>query len=163
MAFLTSRHQNQKLSAVSCNAYILEQDTLTDKLFNPNLKKNLQLNQTRELILHYLRPQLSHTPFPSYLYRTENLKYQLNTDDGGKHSDVSFLIKTLETGPFLWLAEPLMHYRRHGLNDSRTIDLCDTLKISLFYLKKSPEMILWIFIFNMKSVLKYMLNIILRT
>lgn len=150
--------KNPELAAVSCNAYILNQNEKTEKLFNPNLKVDLKLSQSRDLILHYLRPQLSHTPFPAYIYRSSHLQHKLDTKDGGKHSDVSFLVKTIEHGSFLWLAEPLLCYRRHHLNDSKTVNLTDTLKISLFYLKKCPELALWVMVFILKSVLKFILR-----
>lgn len=151
--------ESPELAAVSCNAYILNQDKRTEKLFNPNLKTDLKLTRSRDLILHYLRPELSHTPFPAYIYRSSHLQHKLNTQDGGKHSDVSFLVHTIEQGPFLWLAEPLLYYRRHSLNDSKTISLTDTMKISLFYFKKCPGLALWILVFVLKSVLKFIFDL----
>jgi hypothetical protein len=44
----------------------------------------------------------------------------LDPRQGGKYSDVSFLLKVLQRGAILWLDATLMRYRIHGFNDSAT-------------------------------------------
>lgn len=155
---LTAIESNQELSSVSCNAHIIEGSNFTQKILSPNIQNNLLLNGPSLLILRYIFRSLSHTPFPSYIYRTSFLKdLSLNELDGGKYSDVSFLVKLIKRGPFLWLAEPLMDYRRHSSNDSAKTDLKDIRKLSFYFLKTSPLLFMPIFYYYFKQVLKSVL------
>lgn len=155
---LSALESNKNLSSVSCNAHIIEGNNFTQKILSPNIQNNLFLNGPTLLILRYIFRSLSHTPFPSYIYRTSYLKdLSLNEIDGGKYSDVSFLVKLIQRGPFLWISEPLMDYRRHSLNDSAKTDLNDIRKLSFYFLKTSPLLFVPIFYYYLKQVIKSLL------
>lgn len=112
------------LSAVSCNAYVIDSNNNKLRVFCPSLKDNLSINSASELAYLYMKVPMRVVPFSAYLYRTKNLK---NTaflyKEGRKHADVSFLMKIAMQGPILWLSEPLMSYRVHGSNDSGIYDI----------------------------------------
>ena len=133
---MTAIESDTNLSAVSSNAYIIKERNLTTRLFNLNLNRDTKVKDLGELIKNYIFN--NHTAFPTYIYRTQHIKdLTLNPYDGGKYSDVSFLIKTLERGPFLWLSQPLFNYRLHGQNDSSIVNMNDITKLCRFYLQKS--------------------------
>ncbi len=72
-------------------------------------------------------------PFPGYMYRSSvYIQSFIDNEDGGKYSDVSFLVKGLDFGAILWLNRPLMYYRIHGYNGSATISFVDREKIVNF-------------------------------
>lgn len=158
-----SLKESPSCSAAACNAYILKQNNPTHRLFNPYLTQTVNIGSVHELIKRYLSPRLSHTPFPTYLYRTSSLGPHLEKSDGGKHSDVSFLVKLLHTdGHFCWLSEPLIYYRQHDLNDSATTDLKDILSLSYFYLKISPQNLFLILVFIGKQTIKKLLGALIK-
>ena len=149
---------NPKASSASSNALLLEEKK-TDALFNPFLNSDLVINSSSDLINRYITPKLSHTPFPSYMYRaalTDGL--QLDSRDGGKHADASFLVNLIERGPFVWLAEPLMVYRKHSENDSVKIDLGNLARLLLFFFKKKPSAFGKLLVSFNKNAVKAILN-----
>ncbi len=105
--------------AVGCNAKILRETTRTDTLFMTMLD-DIVLTDVEQLLDFYLRFDKNRpAPFPGYMYRRSAIKgLYLEPRDGGKHADVTFLMKAISRGHFLWLAKPLMQYRMHGTNDS---------------------------------------------
>lgn len=152
---LQALEKNQFATAAACNALIIKNSDHTDILLSPNIKTNIEIKTQSELINRYIIKKLSHTPFPAYLYRTKFLKnLQLNPADGGKYSDVSFLIKLIKHGPFIWLSEPLMKYRQHSSNDSVHINMDDILSLSLFFFKTSPKMFFKIVFYYLKQLVK---------
>jgi len=121
---VTAIKSDPNIAAVAGNAFILEETTFTQNIFDPILKTDLRLEKPEDLALHYLDSNKGHVPFPSYLYqkaKIENLKMIFK--EGQKHSDVSFLIKACQQGPFVWLKDPVMYYRRHSSNDSVSLDV----------------------------------------
>lgn len=152
---LSSIEKHPEASAVACNAFIIDDKTYSTQLLSPNIKKTLYITTASQLILRYLFRFLSHPPFPSYIYRTQFIKdLSLSTEDGGKYSDTSFLVKLVKRGPFIWLHEPLVNYRRHLQNDSAEINMNDIFKISVFFFKTSPHLIVLIIFYYLKQVLK---------
>lgn len=152
---LAAIESNPNLSSVSCNAYITEGTTSTHKILSPSISQDMIVKGPSHLILRYIFRSLSHTPFPSYIYRTSFLNdISLSETDGGKYSDVSFLVKLIKKAPFLWISEPLMHYRRHASNDSAKTDLNDIRKLSVFFFKASPFLFIPILYYYYKQVLK---------
>ncbi len=149
-------------SAVSCNAFILEgKSKKLDglPLFNAYLNNEVQIKSPVELIRRYITPRLGHTPFPSYIYRSSCVEVsQIDTREGGKHADVTWLIKLLKKGRFIWLSEPLMLYRQHGGNDSATMNLIDIQSLCLYFFKEAPTLAGRIVFFYLKSVLKKFLK-----
>lgn len=146
-------------TAVSCNAEIINGIEHTDKIFNPYLKNETIIHNKSELINRYLTPQLSHPPFPAYLYRSSLIQNsRMNKQEGGKHSDVSFLVSLIEKGLFIWIAEPLLLYRQHQNNDSATIDLDHVFKLSKYFTQQSPKLFLKILLFYFKNLMKKILR-----
>lgn len=140
-------------SGISCNAFLINNLQRTEKYFNPYLKQITKITSPKQLIRRYIFKKLSHTPFPSYIYRTIYLKQlSLNTQDGGKYSDTALLIKIVKQGHFIWLAQPLMYYRQHSSNDSVHLYLKDIFSLALFFLKSAPSMFFQILFFIIKQV-----------
>jgi glycosyltransferase involved in cell wall biosynthesis len=120
-------------SAIGCNAWILQGEEKTLKLFNPRLAQGRKIMDSHLLALSYLNSSVGHVPFPTYLYRTAKVKnLQLREAEGGKHADVSFLLKVAKQGPIIWEPKPLFWYRRHSSNDSISVDLKAVFKLSRF-------------------------------
>jgi hypothetical protein len=152
---VSALESNSELSAVSCNAYKILDNVHTKELFNPNLKVPTMVSLQKELINRYIFKKLSHTPFPSYIYRTKLLAGAgLNPADGGKYSDVSFLVNLIARGAFYWLPEPLMEYRLHSANDSAQLDLSHIFLLSKFFFRTSPVMLPKICFYYFKQVVK---------
>jgi len=145
--------KNPDFSAVGCNAFLTKNTENTNTLFNPNLNGNIIIKSQTQLINRYIFKKLSHTPFPSYIYRTNLIgTTELNPANGGKYSDVSFLVNVIRHGPFVWLSEPLMRYRQHSSNDSIDLNLADIFSISRFFFKTCPHLILNILFYYAKHV-----------
>lgn len=152
---------NPNLAAVASNALVIRDTTLTDNLFIPNLNKDLLIKNQAQMIKRYLFRSLCHAPFPSYIYRTSKLGHNiLDSNDGGKHSDTSFLVKLLKNGNILWLAEPLIKYRYHATNDSAIVNLKEVFSLCWFYAKTCPELTLFAVMYFAKSTLKRFLQIL---
>ena len=113
------------LSAAACNAYILKGARITSRKMMGFADQTVKLKSAEELLFPYLA--FSHVeppPFPSYIYRTSRIRgIRGCVDEGGKHSDVAFLVKTIETGPICWISTPLMYYRFHQGNDGNAVDV----------------------------------------
>jgi len=109
------------LAAIAVNSLVIKNNFDTNKRITC-YKNNRKVFSKKDLVDSYLcYDSKGVPPFPSYLYRTSMLKNtRLHTKKGGKHSDLTFLIDILENGYFLWLEKPLMSYRIHMNNDSKT-------------------------------------------
>ena len=85
-------------------------------------KSNITIDSKLKLVNHYFNLEFSGSaPFPGYLYRVKSLlNVKLDKENGGKYSDLSFLLKLLEYGRIQWLCKPLMFYRLHNNNDSNS-------------------------------------------
>ncbi len=127
---------DNQLAAVGCNAWIIEGTKLTQQRFDENLQNSFNIESPAQVASHYLRPEMGHVPFPSYIYKTSALtNLQMKWCEGNKHADVSFIIKIGQRGKICWLAEPLMSYRRHSSNGSVAIDLRAILSLARFLRK----------------------------
>jgi len=72
-------------------------------------------------------------PFSGYVYNKKYLiKDLLQTSHGGKHADVSLLVKLSKIKPILWLERVLVESRRHSLNDSAQENLHDRLSLKKY-------------------------------
>lgn len=146
-------------SAVACNALILKNSTRTADLLSPYITKDIRITGQAQLINRYIFKHLSHPPFPAYIYRTQFLKeLKLDPADGGKYSDVSFLVKLVKRGPFYWLAEPLIEYRQHSKNDSVQLNLIDIFSLSLFFVKTCPQLVINVFFYYSKQAAKKLIR-----
>lgn len=150
---------NPAFSAVSCNALLIKNAENTSTLFNPGLNGNIVIKSQAQLINRYIFKKLSHTPFPSYIYRTHFIRgTQLDPSNGGKYSDVSFLVNVVRHGPFIWLAEPLMRSRQHSTNDSVDLNMNDIFSLSLFFFKTCPFLICNILFYYAKHLAKKIIS-----
>lgn len=146
---------NPSCIAVACNATVIKTTVKTDSLLSPYIKDNLIISSQNQLIKRYVFKRLSHTAFPSYIYKTSVIgESQLDPKDGGRHSDVSFLVKLVKKGSFFWLAKPYMYTRLHSENDSAVVDLNHIAKLSLFFLKTSPHLAIHVAFYFAKKVAK---------
>lgn len=109
------------LAAIAINSLVIKNNFVTNKRITC-YKNNRKVFSKKDLVDSYFcYDSKGVPPFPGYLYRTSMLKNtRLHIKNGGKHSDLTFLIDILENGYFLWLEKPLMSYRIHMNNDSKT-------------------------------------------
>jgi glycosyltransferase involved in cell wall biosynthesis len=126
--------QHPSVGAVGCNAKVMMDDVVTERLFMGRFDQSVLISSCADLLSPYLgiRSQ-GHAPFPSYMYRSASIKgLYLDSDDGGKYSDVSFLMKVQQRAPMLWIPDALMVYRFHASNDSRREGVAGRLKLLRF-------------------------------
>ncbi|MEZ4814791.1 MAG: glycosyltransferase family A protein [Bdellovibrionota bacterium] len=149
--------QNPNVVAVSCNAFKLYNNRLSQELFIQD-KTTITISQPEELIRRYLKPFPGHAPFPSYLYNSSAVQnISLSKKRGGKHSDLIFLLDLISNGKLVMLSEPLMSYRIHSGNDSNTHDLRSTFSL-IRKIKKYSISTHLINEFKFKFLLKYYLQ-----
>jgi glycosyltransferase involved in cell wall biosynthesis len=147
---------DKSLSGTGCNSLILKNGKVTETPFNPYLSSDTRVNNSYDLLNHYLTKRLSHIPFPFYIYRTAKI-HGLTFDflKGGKHTDVSFLAEAADRGPLYWIAEPLASYRKHESNDSSLIDLLATLSLCKYIIRKHPSL-------TLKAIIHYFKLVIIK-
>lgn len=122
--------------AIGCNATIetmgITEATPSFRALNPIQ----MLRHPAELAQRYFaRYQSGIAPFPGYTYHRERIGGVRFDPQGGKYSDVSWLLNLAQLGPLVWLNQPLMTYRIHTSNDGNTESRRDRLRF-LGYLKK---------------------------
>jgi hypothetical protein len=125
---------NPLISAVGCNAEIIDKDgNPVGKFFLKDVNMPLVISKSNQFIFPYLVGNIKSTgivPFPSYMYRRKYISNSfLNYKQGGKYSDVTFLLKILKKASMTWYPEPLMYYRSHGANDSAIDSIPDKLSL----------------------------------
>jgi len=97
-------------------------------LFSNN-KKTLIFKDPKDLAKLYCLNKPP-APFPSYVFNSKIIdRISLNHHEGGKYSDVSFLLNCLMKAPFIILPDPLISYRIHANNDSKTFNLTHRLML----------------------------------
>jgi glycosyltransferase involved in cell wall biosynthesis len=77
-------------------------------------------------------------PFPGYVYNKPllgNLRFDLQ---GGKYSDVAWLLQVCQRGVVGWISDPLMVYRIHGSNDGLSESRRDRLRFWRFLRSHAP-------------------------
>lgn len=89
---------------------------------------------------YFARAQSGIAPFPGYVYRRCLIGEVRLPLDGGKYSDVTWLLNLAMKAPILWVTTPLMTYRMHGGNDGSTESLRDRLRF-LGFLKHSVNVL----------------------
>lgn len=127
---------DRSVSAIASNAEVIDFDgRKTRRSFFRNNSAPLVIKNSCDLVSSYktFGSKNGAAPFPAYMYRRSRLKAEMfNFEHGGKYSDVSFLLKVLKTGPFVWLPEPAILYRVHDGNDSKTLATTDRLRLKRF-------------------------------
>lgn len=130
---LSFLEQNQNYSAAAPNAYLRLENRQTKRAFYPMAPPVYDVINGTEMARHYLDVGLFRMPFPGYMYRTDMIHgIFLNDEEGGKHADVSFLIKVAVAAPVAWIGLPLFEYRIHQGNDSWKEDVPARLKLLRF-------------------------------
>jgi hypothetical protein len=81
---------------------------------------------------YFSRAQSGIAPFPGYVYRRRLVGEVRLPLEGGKYSDVTWLLSLAMKGPIVWVAEPLMTYRMHGGNDGVVESARDRLRFLAF-------------------------------
>lgn len=134
---LESLDKNPDIAAVGCNAFLMRDNKKNTESFMGSVEKPLLLLNKKELISKYLKiSNIDVAPFSSYMYRKKYLLgLYLDPAQGGKHADVSFLLKVIHRRPILWMNQPLMWYRRHSANDSRLESISDRLSLLRYIFK----------------------------
>lgn len=133
--------ENQQAIACGCNALLESHGIIQRRAMFRALGRLEWIASPRSLARRYFaRAQSGIAPFPGYVYRRSMVgKLRLDAD-GGKHSDVSWLMNVVMKGRIVWIAEPLMIYRVHSNNDSGTESLRDQLRF-MGYMKQNIELI----------------------
>ncbi len=122
--------------AVGSNAFLNKYGIEKSKLFF-NTKNDILISKPAELVEEYFRYR-TYAPFPSYLYKkTVSDKYRLNPQNGGKYSDLSFLVDILNLGTILITSTPTMKYFIHSNQDTSSHIFIDKLKLIDYVTKKS--------------------------
>jgi len=61
----------------------------------------------------------------------------LDPDEGGKYSDISFLMKILGRSQIVWEYQPVMRYRKHSAQDSQGTMIKDALSLLNYILQNT--------------------------
>lgn len=119
--------------AAGCNAYYLygEKQSKCMMLKEYKHKSSIAL-KSKDLALQYCKKK-GIVPFPSYIYNKRLLGTEMFDEECGKYSDVSWLLRLINIAPIYWLTTPLMNYRIHKGQDSRSIDIKNQKKLLLIF------------------------------
>lgn len=114
-------NKNEKVVAVGTNAFVVVNNQLQNNLFRAKKNKYQIITNRTELARNYLINSI--VPFPSYLYKKSIAnKLVFNSQNGGKYTDVAFLLNLCDLGPIINLETPLMYYFFHKNQDSSNFD-----------------------------------------
>jgi glycosyltransferase involved in cell wall biosynthesis len=129
--------------AWACNARILDVPRSEERAaFETDGRgEEIVLESPAALLARYVsRSPRGFALFPSYMYRTTVAHtVQPHVADGGKYSDVAWLMRLAGHGPIVWSSVPLITYRLHGENDGLRESLRDRLKL-LAFLKRHGDL-----------------------
>jgi glycosyltransferase involved in cell wall biosynthesis len=133
---LAAMARHPQAAAIGVNAWIAEEGRPQRLSFSTNGAEHL-VRDAGQLAAHYFsRYQIGIAPFPGYVYtrsRIEGLRFD---PAEGKYSDVSWLLRVVERGPMVWIVQPLMTYRLHATNDSRSESIADRLRLLGFFKRR---------------------------
>lgn len=133
---LAAINAHPEAAAIGVNAWIAE-DGRPLKLSFRSTGSHHRVRDAARLAAHYFsRHQLGIAPFPGYVYARSRIAGLRFDQANGKYSDVSWLLRVADRGGLVWLVEPLMTYRLHASNDSRSESIGDRLKL-LAYFKRN--------------------------
>ncbi len=123
-------------AAIGVNARIAEEGRPTRLSFQSSGATH-EVRDPRQLAAHYFgRYQLGIAPFPGYVYARARIGGLRFDPAEGKYSDVMWLLRVVERGPLVWVAEPLMTYRLHASNDSRSESIGDRLHLLAYFKRR---------------------------
>jgi glycosyltransferase involved in cell wall biosynthesis len=125
--------------ACGCNARIENMGKIGTRTSFRALGRLEWIPSARELGRRYFsRAQSGIAPFPGYVYRRSAVGDIRFDEEGGKYSDVAWLLLLAAAGRMVWLNDPLMTYRIHGGNDSNTHSMRDRLRFLRFIKRHLP-------------------------
>jgi glycosyltransferase involved in cell wall biosynthesis len=124
--------------AVGSNAWVIDQTKGTRGLSVLGFGKTQLVPTPEDLFRRYFgRHQTGFPPFPGYIYRT-SAAGGFQIPNGGKYSDVSWLLTLADCAPLAWCHKPLMNYHLHGENDGMQESHRDRLRFFAF-IKQHPK------------------------
>jgi glycosyltransferase involved in cell wall biosynthesis len=128
-------NDNSNIVAVGANARKVKNGKLTNLFLHS--KNDILIKSPKELVIRYLIKN-GIVPFPSYMYRLDVAKnLKLNTKNGGKYCDVSFLMDVTTLGPIKFLSMPLMDYYIHSGQDSSANESLQKATLINYIVKKA--------------------------
>lgn len=141
-AMLETIELHPQAVAYACNAVTIDEDVVRKGSFFESGDKHVVVENPRALAGRYVsRYPNGFAPFPAYIYRTSVVKnISLDSQTGGKYSDVTWLLEISKCGPIVWNSRKLMRYRMHTANDSNLESLRDRLKL-LGFLKRNKSIV----------------------
>lgn len=115
--------------ACGCNALLESFGKIEPRTSFRSLGELESIKSPRDLARRYFsRAQSGIAPFPGYVYRRNSVGELRLPLEGGKYSDVTWLLSLAMKGSLAWVAAPLMTYRMHGGNDGSVESLRDRLR-----------------------------------
>lgn len=125
--------------AIGCNAHIERFGKLELKPSFSSIFRFETINSPRNLAIRYFsKSQSGIAPFPSYIYNKKLIHHNRFPLDGGKYSDVTWLLELAKKEPIVWINKRLLTYRLHASNDGNIESRRDRLKF-LAYLKSNTK------------------------
>ena len=122
--------------ACGCNALLESFGKIEPRTSFRSLGELEPIGSPRNLARRYFsRAQSGIAPFPGYVYRCSSVGQVRLPLEGGKYSDVTWLLNLAMKAPMVWISAPLMTYRMHGGNDGSVESLRDRLRF-LGFLKQ---------------------------
>ena len=108
-------NKNPEVSAIAPNALVIKGTKYTKKVFASGLNKLIYHKKPDSIFHHYMNfNKRFHAPFPGYLYKKECIKdLRFLLSEGGRNTDVAFLMKLSKIAPILWVPDTLIKYRNH--------------------------------------------------
>ena len=126
--------------ALGCNAHI---ESFGKRQTQPSFRSISRveaITTSRALAARYFsRSQSGIAPFPGYVYKNALVGTLRFHPEGGKYSDVTWLLKLATRAPIIWINQPLMTYRLHASNDGNSESRRDRLRF-LGYLKSNKPL-----------------------
>lgn len=122
-------NSNPEVVACGANALLESFGKIEPRTSFSSLGELEWIRSPRNLARRYFsRAQSGIAPFPGYVYCRRLVGEVRLPLEGGKYSDVTWLLSLAMKGPMVWLAKPLMTYRMHGGNDGSVESSRDRLR-----------------------------------
>lgn len=127
--------------AYSCNGVTIDNEVARKGSFFDSDNSHLIIKNPCALATRYFsKYPTGFAAFPAYIYRTSLVKnIPIDVHNGGKYSDVAWLIEISKNGRIVWNAKKLIRYRIHAANDSGSESWKDRLKLLGFLKLNSPS------------------------
>jgi glycosyltransferase involved in cell wall biosynthesis len=128
----------KNIAAAAPNSLYINGELPSDEKIRKSASDEIIENQNH-LVRQYIGVSSNNPPpFPGYMYRVSCLKNLfLDGAEGGKYSDLTFLIKIASLGKIYWISDPLMKYRIHPSNDTKKEEIKHRMRLSRFICKST--------------------------